>query len=286
MSYKIAPKILVYGGSASGKSYGLLQIPATKYIIDAEGGTLPYQDRFPFQGPEIVTDDPFFVRDDIARVMANPGDVTLIGIDPLTTIWNQLVDIADKEVRDRKKHDLSQFQQALDIGSWGPIKRIWRGLIADLRRASVPVIVTCREKIDVTTGARDPDCEKNIRFEFDTVLRTELVGDKRITYCDRDRWGKIPTGSSTFLPWNEVVTNAFREWWGHTGEPMPRPTPWLCQEFERLTASYKQETVITSLRSRGVTKFEDLTLTQAEALIVKLGGNITPPPAPETTKEG
>ena len=270
MSYSIPPKILVYGASATGKSWGLCNIPANKFVIDGEGGTLPYRDRFQFAGPEYVVDDPFFVRSEVAKIMANPGDHTLIAIDPITTVWQRLVDMADEEARKNGKRTIGSFETALNIGSWGPIKKIWRGLIADLRRATIPVIVTCREKIEPETGTANPDCEKNLRYEFDTVLRVTCIAGKRFTTCDRDRWGRIPTGSVAERPWHEVVTNAFQDWWGHKGDPAPRPTEEMCSEFNDLTKDIKPEAVIARLKEHGVDKFEDLRLERAEDILAKL----------------
>lgn len=276
--YRIPPKALIYGASGAGKSEGMLRLPGKKYVIDTEGGTLPYRNVFPFDGPNEPVDDLFVVHELVKKIMKNPYDRNLVSIDSMSPIWDNLQVMADDDKKRRSKgtdKSWSDFQNSLDRGSWTPLKRLWTKLIRDLRRTPLPIVITCRERLD-DHGTPEPMAEKNLRYEFDVILRAEVErrGTEMYysTYCERVRPFNplLPTGATLPGRWSDHFAKAYAEWFTVIGTPVPRPSDTACEEFATLTLNYKPEIVKAGLFRRGVDRFEDLSPAVAEEVLSAL----------------
>ena len=162
-------KILLYGGSGTGKTRAGLTFPRVA-VIDAEGGTDLYagrKDIAPFAVLRAKTIKE--VREALAFIKGDNGKTfdTLM-IDPITVLY----DVTKEAAALRSKTG--------DLGyrEWGGINQQMKWLYTELTNLPVHVIATAREAVMYETvngelrkiGVK-PEADKTLAYQFDFVVR-------------------------------------------------------------------------------------------------------------------
>lgn len=187
--------ILVWGADGVGKTPTVLHLAqhvGPCAAVDADGGLGVY-----LKGDEdwikiVASDDPVYIRKQLTELAAKPGEFKLAAIDPLSTIYENLLKLVGQRERAKSKATISEFDSPLNIGSWNPIKDHSRDLMRLIRWMGMPVICTSREdnlwKKTEIVGAR-PAGDKNMGYEF--TLNVQMLqpkaGGPRFAVPIRDR---------------------------------------------------------------------------------------------------
>lgn len=297
--------LLLIGGPGTGKTRtGLELIDALDgrgVVTDTERGTQAYKKMFKFQyGEELEHCDSFTTtRRIIAGLCKEPKcpdgrDCLLYFLDSASPLWTDVqVQAEAYNMAKRKKH---QFESGMNIGLWGTIKREHKKFVMDLRRLSMPVIVTARQK-EVWEGPEDnqkligfkPECEKSFEHEFDISLRLfmSVKGEYMVEVRKaRGVYGDIlgPTGTKLDKPLVELLREC-HDW----GEDVVVPTAGATDEqTETFTILVKElgltaKQVAAALKQRKVARFEDLSPEQAEEVIKSLEAKVAEAPKEEVS---
>jgi hypothetical protein len=170
-------KIALYGDAKTGKSIAALSFPKPA-VADCEKGSLLYADEYDFVVKEINSFREFEMLVNWIAKQKDPGFETFI-VDPVTVLWQDLMDTVALEVANRGRHHMSQ-------GDWGVIKRAWNRVMYKLLGLNLHVILVVREKDETETvdegGKKEfyktgnviMDAEKNLKYLFDFIVRTEM----------------------------------------------------------------------------------------------------------------
>lgn len=187
-------KMYIYGGPGTGKTITSLHFPSPA-VVDAEGGTLHYGHLFDFH--RIETNDPKVVHKAIDELLENPGDFKSFIIDPMTLVYDKLVQSREETMKLRSGN-IHYELQPLD---YKPIKNEVRILTNKLLSLDMNVIVTARSKPLYVKGGKfmeqqgnQAEGHKDMPYMFDIIIELyvdEATG-KRFAKVDKDRTNSLP----------------------------------------------------------------------------------------------
>lgn len=194
-------KTLIYGGPGVGKTFLGLSAPGKVAVIDTEGGTAFYADRFKFDVLPTKT-----YADAIGAInflATSKHDYRTLLIDPVTILYETLQEAAlirRTEMNRRRGRGATTIDEAdLEQLDWGRIKRSYKRLMTALVNLPMHVVVTAREKEETvrdpksgqfeTTGKYKPDAEKTTAYYFDVVVRLIDDNGHRAAIVTKDRTG-------------------------------------------------------------------------------------------------
>jgi len=192
-------KALFYGSAGVGKTTAAISFPQP-YLIDTEKGAtnnqyvkiLQSKDGVVFQ----TTDFDELVNEVKALLTENHDYKTLI-IDPLTTVYNDLLDkSATKNGTDFGKH----YSDAN--------KRI-KHLMNLLLRLDMNVIITSHAKNEygqnMSVLGQTFDCYKKLDYLFDLVFEIQKRGKDRIGIIKKSRIEEFPDGDTFPFSYDEIA---------------------------------------------------------------------------------
>lgn len=194
-------KIVVYGDKGVGKTLFALNAPGKKAVIDTENGTDWYAEDFDFD--VIKTRLYSEVRAAVKYIEQNPGKYDVLIIDPITNVYQTLIDAARQTAENRAKRKGRDAENAnLTQGDWGVIKQKFRSLITDLCNLPCHTVIT-GWMADVYEGEGDNrrkvgtkvDADKKIEHQPDVIIRLEVDRDgTRYGVIEKDRTRTYQTG--------------------------------------------------------------------------------------------
>ena len=280
------PKVCLVGDSGAGKTHTCLAMPGKKLIIDGENGLRPFSDRFDFD--RVNTENPYKVYAILQDILKDPKGYTMLAIDPISTIWHEMVDSTEsyelhrKAAKERRKVD--QLEDVLTYASWRKIKQLNRKIISAIRRLDMPVIVTARAKAlgsnphPTEFQGMAPESEKNLLYEFDIVIwmRRWSTGERSF-FVWKDRYKRLPEEFKE--PVHKVLLDTFPNQWGRS-DVLARPvaTEGQIEEFDSLVsaAGWSDKQVAMAISKHGVDRFEELAPEKAESILevvrIRVGG--------------
>ena len=187
-------KVLVYGASGTGKTHLALTFPQVA-VIDTEGGTELFSDRFNFD--VLRTKDFDEVLKAIESIAAS--DYQTVVVDPITVLWQVLMEsgqIAAERRAVKQRH--SPDEATLTPRDWGTIKRKVNALYTRLVNMPTHVVVCGRIKDvnqkkgnEVVKVGERVDAEKSTEYLFDIVIKLVMENGKRFGIIEKDRSGKL-----------------------------------------------------------------------------------------------
>ena len=191
--------VLLWGADGVGKTPTILYL--AKHFgpcaaIDADGGLVCYAHDNMDYLKVVETEDPIYARSQLEELGKAPGPFRMAAIDPLSTIYTNLINLVERHERSKRGY-VSEFDSALHIGNWGPIKSRNRDLMRLIRWIGMPIICTAREdnlwKDEQIAGLR-PAGDKGMGHEFTLNIRmTQTVpGGPRLALLVRDRLHRFP----------------------------------------------------------------------------------------------
>ncbi|MEW5803071.1 MAG: ATP-binding protein [bacterium] len=193
-------KISLYGTPGVGKTFFALGFPAPA-VIDLEGGTDFYADRFQFH----VLDTKSYAEVLNAVNFLEQGDhdfKTLI-IDPITVIWSALQEgRLEFKTQDPDKAVSGEEKSGFTYVDWMQIKRFYSLLMTKLVNLPMHVIMIGRLKDEykvrggeiVKIGVK-MEAEKSTPYAPDICFRLEMEETKRVAVFEKDRTGHFDRGT-------------------------------------------------------------------------------------------
>lgn len=187
-------KVLFYGKAGVGKTTAALQFPKP-YLIDTERGAeqAQYVEKLNENGGAyFFTNDPDDLIAEVKSLLSERHDYKTLIIDPLTVIYNDLVDRAAETVgTDFGRHKV-------------PADRKIKHLLTLLLRLDMNVIITSHSK-PKWTRAKDAkgketiiedgntfDCYGRLDYLFDLVFEVEKRGNSRYGIIKKSRIEAFP----------------------------------------------------------------------------------------------
>ncbi|MBU0907448.1 MAG: ATP-binding protein [Nanoarchaeota archaeon] len=194
-------KIAVYGPPGVGKTWFGLTFPSPA-VIDLEGGTDFYADRFQFS----VMDTKSFaeVLSAVEFLETGQHEFKTLVIDPITIIWSSLQDgRLEFKVNDVDKAISGEEKTSFNYQDWGQMKRFYSLLMTKLVNLNMHVVMVGRQKdeYDIKKGGEmikigvKLDGEKSTTYLPDIYFRLESdKSGKRFAVFEKDRSGTFQEG--------------------------------------------------------------------------------------------
>ena len=196
-------KIAVYGPPGVGKTYFGLGFPSPA-VIDLEGGTDFYADRFQFS----VLDTKSFaeVLNAVEFLETGHHDFKTIVIDPITVIWSALQEgRLEFKTKNLDKAVSGEEKTFFSYQDWGQIKRFYSMLMTKLVNLPMHVVMIGRQKDEYEIKGNEMskigvkmESEKSTPYLPDICFRLEVGKNgsgKRVAVFEKDRSGYFPIGS-------------------------------------------------------------------------------------------
>lgn len=183
-------KILLYGGSGSGKTLAALSFPRP-VVIDAESGTDLYRGRpgipeFYVMATKSVND----LESAIAEIAQDNGrSFDTLVIDPITVFYDVLKEVV---ARGEKTGEMNPR-------AWNKVNGRMNGIYNRLTNLPVHVVVISRlaieyegEGLNLRKVGQKPDVDKKISYAFDFVVR---MNPDRTGVVEKSRGIMLPEGN-------------------------------------------------------------------------------------------
>ncbi len=181
-------KAFFYGAAGVGKTTAAIQFPKP-YLIDTERGAEndQYQKRLDTVGGVIFqTSDFDELMNEIKSLLTEKHEYKTLVIDPLTTLYNDLLDKAEAKVG-------NEFGR-----HYGEANKRMRHLIKLLMRLDMNVIITSHAKNEYGDGMKVMgqtfDCYKKLDYLFDLVFEIQKRGKERMGIVKKSRIESFPDG--------------------------------------------------------------------------------------------
>lgn len=229
-------KLLLYGPAGCGKTTACLGFPRP-YHIDTERGAENEQYVKLLDsggGAYYFTTDPDELISEVTSLLSEKHDYRTLNIDPLTVIYNDLLDKAAAEV-------------GTDFGRHkGPADRKIKHLLALLLRLDMNVIITShakpkwerakdsKGKDTVIENGLTFDCYGRLDYLFDLVIEVSKRGKERVGKVIKTRIEAFPEGDTFPFSYSEIARRYGAEILEKQAVPQALATAEQVAELERL----------------------------------------------------
>lgn len=191
-------KALFYGGAGVGKTTAAITFPKV-YLIDTEKGAENSQyvkllsDR---GGAVFQTSDFNELLQEVLALLTEKHEYKTLVIDPLTTLYNDLLDKA-----------------AIKVGTefgrhYGEANKSMKHLLNLLLRLDMNVIITSHAKNEygqnLAVLGQTYDCYKKLDYLFDLVFEIQKRGKDRIGIIKKSRIESFPDGDTFPFSYDEI----------------------------------------------------------------------------------
>lgn len=174
-------KAFFYGSAGVGKTTAAIQFPKP-YLIDTEKGAenRQYVKILEEQGGSIFqTSDFDDMMVEIRSLLTEKHDYKTLIIDPLTVVYSNLLDKAEKKVGSEFGRHYSEANKSI------------KHMINMLLRLDMNVIITSHAKNEYGTGmtllGQTFDCYKKLDYLFDIVFEIQKRGKERVGVVKKTR---------------------------------------------------------------------------------------------------
>lgn len=229
-------KLLLYGPAGIGKTTASIQFPRP-YLVDTERGAENEQYvklLTAAGGAYYFTTDPDELISEAKSLLSEKHDYRTLVIDPLTVIYNDLLDKAAAEVgTDFGKHK-------------GPADRKIKHLLSLLLRLDMNVIITShakpkwerakdsKGKDTVIENGLTFDCYGRLDYLFDLVIEVGRRGKERVGKVIKTRIESFPEGDVFPFSYTEIANRYGKDVLERTAVPQALATSEQVAELERL----------------------------------------------------
>ena len=267
-------KMLLFGPAGSGKTTASIQFPRP-YLIDTERGA--ENDQYVKKlkdagGAYYFTTDPADLMAEVRSLLTEKHDYRTLVIDPLTVIYNDLLDAAAQEVgTDFGKHK-------------GPANRTVKRLLSMLLRLDMNVIITshAKPKWVRTKDAKGKDtavqegitfdCYDGLDYLFDLVIEVGKRGKDRVGTVRKTRLEGFPEGEVFPFNYQEIAAKYGAEIIEREAQAIVLATPEQARELAGMIDDLKDGDALRAkwLKAAGVEDFTDMTAEQVSKCIAAL----------------
>lgn len=228
-------KALFYGAAGVGKTTAAIQFPAP-YLIDTEKGAENDQYVKLLQnagGAVYQTSDFEELLKEVKSLLTEKHEFKTLVIDPLTTLYHDLLDKAAKERISDKDPDGTAFG-----GHYGVANKKMKQLLNLLLRLDMNVIITSHAKneygANLAVLGQTYDCYKKLDYLFDLVFEIQKRGKERVALIKKTRLEGFPEGDVFPFSYDEIAKRYGREILEKAAEAEELATPEQLVEVRRL----------------------------------------------------
>lgn len=191
-------KMFVYGGAGVGKTTSAIQFPKP-YLIDTEKGAENklYADLLNASGGVIFQSvDYDEIMQEVASLLKEKHEFLTLVIDPLTTIYNDLL-------------DKSAIKHGTEFGRhYNEANKKMKNLMNLLLRLDMNIIITSHAKNEygqnLSVLGQTYDCYKKMDYLFDLVLEVRKSGADRLAFVKKSRLSTFKDGESFSFNYKEI----------------------------------------------------------------------------------
>jgi hypothetical protein len=198
-------KALFYGMAGVGKTTAAIQFPKP-YLIDTEKGAEndQYVEILKEKGGAIFSTTDFFeLIEEVKSLLTTKHDYKTLIIDPLTVLYNTLLEQAEKKVG-------SEFGR-----HYGEANKSVKHLLNLLLRLDMNVIITSHAKNEYGQGmivlGQTFDCYKKLDYLFDIVFEIQKRGKERVGVVKKTRIEKFGDGETFPFSYEEIAKRYGKE---------------------------------------------------------------------------
>jgi len=205
-------KALFYGGAGAGKTTAAISFPKP-YLIDTERGAenTQYIEKLKKNGGVIFqTSDFDDLVTEVKSLLTEKHEFKTLIIDPLTTLYNDLLEKSAKERISDKDPDGTAFG-----GHYGSANKKMKHLLALLLRLDMNVIITCHSKneygANLSIIGQTYDGYKKLDYLFDLVFEIKKFGLERRGIVKKSRLQEFQDADQFPFSYDEIATRYGRE---------------------------------------------------------------------------
>lgn len=196
-------KVFMYGPAGVGKTTAAIQLPKP-YVIDTERGTDHYAEVIEKSGGVVfqttLMDE---LIEEVRSLISEKHDYLTLVIDPITTVYQDLLDHAEKQVG-------AQFGR-----HYGEANKQMKRLANLLMTLDMNVVVTAHAKPVYGDNMRvlgnTFDGWKRLDYLFDLVLELDRRGKKRVAQIIKTRIAAFPDGDTFEWSYDTVADRYGRD---------------------------------------------------------------------------
>lgn len=206
-------KALFYGEAGSGKTTAAIQFPSP-YLIDTERGATndQYVEKLSNAGGAyFFTCDFDEMLTEVTSLLSEKHDYKTVIIDPLTVLYNDLLDKSAKKLATKEDPSGTAFGRHK-----AEADRKVKHLLNLLLRLDMNVIITSHAKMQWGDGmvklGNTFDCYSKLDYLFDLVFEVQKRGkDSRVGVVKKTRHVGFPEGDVFPFSYDEVASRYGRE---------------------------------------------------------------------------
>ncbi len=238
-------KLLLYGKPGAGKTTAAISFPKP-YFVDCERGATNDQYVKLLKergGAYFFTNDANELINEIYSLMTEKHDYQTLVIDPLTIIYNQLIDTAVRTIaRQEGKEEYHKDVTAFGRDKLVPNRTI-KHLCNLLDRLDMSVVVTSHAKAEWANGGatgRDvADCFNKLEYIFDLAVEVQKRGADRVGVVRKTRIEGFPEGEVFPFCYDEIANRYGRDTLERNAVPIALASQEQVEEIELLLAERK-----------------------------------------------
>ena len=208
-------KALFYGNAGVGKTTAAISFPKP-YLIDTEKGAEndQYVNMLKKSGGVVFqTSDFDELLKEVKALLTEKHDFKTLIIDPLTTLYN---DLLDKSAMILKNQSKEKDATGTEFGRhYGEANKKMKHLLSLLLRLDMNVIITSHAKNEyagnMSVIGSTYDCYKKLDYLFDLVFEIQKRGKDRIGVIKKSRIESFPDGETFPFGYEEISSRYGKE---------------------------------------------------------------------------
>lgn len=208
-------KALFFGNAGVGKTTAAIQFPKP-YLIDTEKGAENDQYTKILKksgGVVFQTSDFDELIKEVKALLTEKHDYKTLIIDPLTTLYN---DLLDKSAAYLKAQSKEKDATGTEFGRhYGEANKKIKHLLALLLRLDMNVIITSHAKNEyagnMSVIGSTFDCYKKLDYLFDLVFEIQKRGKERVGLIKKSRIEAFPDGETFPFSYEEIANRYGKE---------------------------------------------------------------------------
>lgn len=264
-------KAFFYGAAGVGKTTAAIQFPKP-YLIDTEKGAenQQYKKILESQGGVIFqTSDFDDMMIEIRSLLTEKHDFKTLIIDPLTIVYSNLLDKAEKKVGSEFGRHYSEANKHI------------KHMINMLLRLDMNVIITSHAKNEYGTGmtllGQTFDCYKKLDYLFDLVFEIQKRGKERVGIVKKTRIENFLDNETFPFSYEEISKRYGKEILEKEAEIEILATEEQLKELNRLIDLLKipEETIEKWLKKADSENFDEMKSEQIDKVIEHLTKQLT-----------
>lgn len=275
-------KALFYGAAGVGKTTASISFPHV-YLVDTEQGAIHSQYIKLLEksgGAVFQTGDFDELISEIKTLISTTHPYKTLVIDPLTTLYNDLLDKCAREIKASSK---DKDATGTEFGRhYSEANKKMKHLCSLLLRVDMNVIITSHSKNeygkDMSVLGQTFDCYKKLDYLFDLVFEIQKRGRERVGIVKKSRIETFPDGETFPFNYETIAERYGRDILEKDAIAQALATPMQIAEINRLIELLKISADVTDkwLDKTNAETFEEMPEAAIQKCIDHLKQKINP----------